>query len=233
MNPTDIVFIVIAATLVGAFAVTAVRIVTDRRRLHERFGDEYERVVAERGGRAEAEAELNRRVRQHRNLEIRPLTAADQARYRAAWLTISKRFIDDPSEAVRTADQLVSVLVAERGYPVVDYRDRVSNLSVEHAGVLDAYRSAHAVAVANNAGRATTEELRQALVHYRTVASDLIGAPLGPAATNGDDSDHDQAGSGGFTTAAGMAPPNIFERRISTGPVRRRMSGNVRMTAEA
>lgn len=177
MSTTDIVGIVIAVIVVAIFIAATARIVLQRRALKERFGNEYDRVVAEKGGRAAAEGELRLRQRRHSELPLIELSAEARAQFAAAWTEVQSEFVDDPAAAVQAADRLVSRVVADRGYPVVDYSDRLAHLSVDHAHVLGNYRDAHEISVRNDAGHATTEELRQALVHYRALVSDLLGDP--------------------------------------------------------
>ena len=175
MTTSDIVGIVIAVIIIAVIAGTALRIVTTRRELRQRYGDEYDRAITEHGGRAAAEAELRSRERRHEKLELHELSPEVRGRYRTAWIDLQGQFIEDPKAAVRSADQLVSQIVADRGYPVVDFSDRLAHLSVEHASVLSQYREAHDISVRNDAGTASTEELRQALVHYRELIADLLG----------------------------------------------------------
>jgi hypothetical protein len=175
MSTSAIVGIVIVVIAVATIVATAGRILVQRRELHERYGDEYQRVVTEKGGRAAAEAELKRRERAHEKLQLTELSPEVRSRFRSSWTDLQGQFVEDPKAAVHAADRLVSELVAERGYPVVDYSDRLAHLSVEHAGVLNLYRSAHDVSLRNDAGTATTEDLRQALVSYRELIADLLG----------------------------------------------------------
>ncbi len=186
MSATDVIVIVIVVVVVAVLAALAVRTM-QRRKLRERFGDEYQRVVDEKGGRSAAEAELRRREKHHATLELRDLSDADRVRFRDGWVAVQTLFVDDPVSAVRDGDRLVTELVSARGYPVSDYEDRLAQLSVEHANVLNHYRDAHEISTRNDAGKATTEELRQALVHYRELFADLLGErPVGetsPAAT--------------------------------------------------
>lgn len=190
MSATDVIVIVIVVVVVAVLAALAVRTMR-RRQLRERFGDEYQRVVDEKGGRSAAEAELRRREKLHATLELRDLSDADRARFREGWVAVQTLFVDDPVAAVRDGDRLVTELVAARGYPVSDYEDRLAHLSVEHANVLNHYRDAHEISTRNDAGKATTEELRQALVHYRELFADLLGerpdgetSPSGAAASS-------------------------------------------------
>lgn len=174
MSPTQIVVII----LVLAIAVAAVAVLWSLRRrqaLRSRFGPEYDRLVAKQDNRGSAERELRERERRHAELTLKPLTDASRARYAAAWEEIQARFVDSPAEAVGAADELVTRLVAERGYPTEDYEDQLAHLSVEHARTLTHYRDAHEIQLRNERGEASTEQLRQAVVHYRELFADLLG----------------------------------------------------------
>jgi hypothetical protein len=168
-------WILIAAAIVVAagLAFAALR----RRRtaqLQERFGPEYDRAVQERGGRREAEAELGSRVDRREKLEIRPLSPEARERYQAFWTRVQSEFVDDPPGAVASADQLVGSVMSERGYPMDDFEQRVDDISVDHPQVVERYRSAHGIARKNEEGQATTEDLRQAIKHYRALFEDLL-----------------------------------------------------------
>jgi len=115
------------------------------------------------------------RERRHAELELRPLDPAAHEHYTKSWEEIQVRFVDAPEQAVGEADELVTRLIADRGYPTGDYDDQLSHLSVEHARTLDHYRKAHDINERNARGEATTEQLRQALVHYRALFADLLG----------------------------------------------------------
>jgi hypothetical protein len=168
-----IILIIVIIVVIGAiaFGVRAAR----RRKLQNTFGPEYDRVVADSGNRAEAEKELRERERRHAELELRPLSPESQAKYSSAWEEAQIQFVDSPERAVNTADDLVGRLMAERGYPTGDFDERVANLSVEHASTLGHYRDAHEINKRNQNGEASTEDLRQALVHYRALFADLLG----------------------------------------------------------
>jgi hypothetical protein len=183
VNSSQITLLVVVIVVVAALAYAAYRMFGPRQNLQGRFGDEYDRVVAAKGGRAAGESELRRRMKEHESYQLREVTDDDRARYRDSWMVVQREFVDDPSAAVRDAEQLVSVFITDRGYPATGYDDRLVQLSVEHASVLDHYRSAHEIGVGNDAGRATTEELRQALVHYRDLFTNLLGADLGGETT--------------------------------------------------
>jgi hypothetical protein len=176
MSTTAIIVVIVVVVLVvaAALAVLALR-AARRRRLQERFGPEYERVVADRGSRREAEHELAERERRHAELPIRALPADAQARYASEWVLVQEQFVDAPVESVGAADRLVIELMAERGYPTGGYQQQVTDLSVEHARTLDHYRSAHEISGHAAGGTATTEDLRQAMVHYRALFEELLG----------------------------------------------------------
>jgi len=164
-----IVLLVVLAAI--AFAVSASR----RKKLQNTFGPEYDRVVADTGSRADGEKELREREKRHAELELKPLSAEATAKYSAAWEEVQIRFVDNPEEAVATADDLTTELIAERGYPTGDYDDQLANLSVDHARTLGHYRDAHEISRRSKNGEASTEDLRQALVHYRALFADLLG----------------------------------------------------------
>jgi hypothetical protein len=171
---TIIVLLVIAAIGFGIWFVTR------RRALQSRFGPEYDRAVADGDSRTAVERELRERERRHAELELRDLDPGAQVRYTAAWEEIQARFLDDPTGAVRDADALVTELIAERGYPTGDYEEHLASLSVEHARTLGHYRDAHEISQLSGRGEATTEQLRQAVVHYRTLFSELLGTDATP-----------------------------------------------------
>jgi hypothetical protein len=173
MTSTQIIILVVILIVIGLAA--AAWYLTRRRALRQRFGPEYDRMIAERDNRQEVERELRERERRHAELELRPLSAESRATYAAAWEEVQVRFVDSPDDAVRAGDELVTRLIAERGYPTGDYDEQLAHLSVEHARTLGHYRDAHEIHLRNERGEATTEEQRQALVHYRELFADLLG----------------------------------------------------------
>ena len=167
-----IVTVVVLLAIVGiAFEASAL---LRRRHLRTRFGPEYDRAISDQPTRAAAEHELRRRERRYDELQLVPLSAQDQMRYARQWTSIQAAFVDSPANAVRAADTLVTDVLQARGYPTDDFDERVETLSVDHATTLDHYRAAHEISEANARGEATTEQLRQALVHYRELATDLL-----------------------------------------------------------
>ena len=175
MSTTAIIILVVAIVVVLLLAAVAWSLYR-RRQLQERFGPEYERLVAEKPNRTTAERELRSREQRHAKLDLRPLEPEEREQYSAEWGRIQQTFVEQPVQAVTAADALITRVMAARGYPTGDYDERVSTLSVEHARTLDHYRQAHDISILNSRGDATTEQLRQAVVHYRALATDLLDA---------------------------------------------------------
>jgi hypothetical protein len=168
-----VLIIVVAAIVVLAVIWSAMR--TRRTRtLQERFGGEYDRTVDTTGDKKEAERDLLERQKQREELDIRPLTPQARDRYVGEWEATQARFVDDPSGAVRDADRLVQQVMAERGYPTHDWERREADISVDHPDLVDNYRAAHRISLANDEGQASTEDLRQSVVHYRALFSELL-----------------------------------------------------------
>jgi len=165
-----IVIVVIAALLVWYFTRQQRR----REELQQQFGPEYEHAVETYGGRGRAEQALSERTERVAALHIHPLAADESARFGDAWRQVQTDFVDDPENAIRRADSLCVEVMQARGYPMGDFEQRAADISVDHANVVEHYRAAHALAQKAERGDATTEELRQAMVHYRTLFEDLI-----------------------------------------------------------
>jgi hypothetical protein len=174
MSPLAVIILVIVILIVIAAVAWGVQ-ASRRKKLQSTFGPEYDRVVADTGSRSDGEKELREREKRHAELELKPLSAESRASYSKSWEEVQIQFVDNPEEAVTTADDLVTRLIAERGYPTGDYDDQLANLSVEHANTLGHYRDAHEISKRNASGEASTEDLRQALVHYRALFADLLG----------------------------------------------------------
>lgn len=177
MDPILWVMIVLIALLVGAAA--AWFLLQQRRRTHlrEHFGPEYDRAVSESGDRVRAERELEEREQRVRKLDIRPLSARQRDAFAASWRDVQARFVDTPSQAIHEADELVSEVMRQRGYPVGDFEQRAADVSVDHPRVVENYREARVISLRNRTGDAGTEELRQAMVHYRALFEDLLETP--------------------------------------------------------
>jgi hypothetical protein len=175
MDPIVWIVIVVAAVVIVAVVVALALRARRSRRLRERFGPEYERAEQAAGSRKAAEAELRAREKRHGQLDIRPLEDESRRRHVLRWQGVQTMFVDETARAVRDADVLVIEIMRERGYPMDRFEQRAADISVEHPQVVEHYRRAHGVRVASDRERVETEELRQALVHYRALVTELLG----------------------------------------------------------
>ena len=174
MNAATIVIVIVVSIVVGAGI--AYLVLRDRSlRLRKRFGSEYSRAVAETGNRWKAESTLARRAKRVEHLHVHVLTPAERRHFLEAWHELQGRFIDDPNESLIQADRLVASVMSAEGYPAADFEQRAADISVDHPEVVKNYRGGHRVVEAQ--GRADTEELRQGMIHYRTLLEDLLGQP--------------------------------------------------------
>ena len=172
--------LIVALLVILAGGIAAWVLVRKRRtgRLHTQFGaPEYARAVREDGNRRRAEAKLEERTERVESFHIRALAPGDHARFVESWRKAQTRFVDSPGEAVTEADQLLGDVMSARGYPVSDFEQRAADISVDHPLVMENYRAAHGIAVRQTPDRASTEELRQAMIHYRTLFEELVGEP--------------------------------------------------------
>ncbi|HEY1317916.1 MAG TPA: hypothetical protein VGF10_11905 [Gaiella sp.] len=172
------VWVLIAVAVVVLLAAAA-WLWTARRRtehLRGRFGPEYDRAVQSADGRRQAEAELVAREERHGQFELRPLSAPARDRYLADWRVVQARFVDDPRGAAASADSLIQSVMRERGYPVEDFDQRASDLSVDHAHVVEHYREGHRLATGGARDDDSTEDLRHAMQHYRALFEELVGS---------------------------------------------------------
>jgi type II secretory pathway pseudopilin PulG len=177
---TTQIAVIIAIIAVLAAGIAIALFVRKRRtqRLRTQFGGvEYTRALKEGGSRQKAEAALDQRADHVEALHIRPLAPGDRARFFELWARVQARFVDGPGGAVTDADQLLRDVMSTRGYPVSDFEQRAADLSVDHPLVLENYRAAHQTALRQAQGQASTEDLRQAMIHYRTLFEELVGEP--------------------------------------------------------
>lgn len=169
---------IIAIIVIVAVVVLVISAMTmTRRRLQQRFGPEYDRVVGEKHGQFRAAAELTRRERRVQRLRIRPLTASARGEYAAEWRVVQEGFVDQPRHALIEGQDLLASVMKERGYPAEDAEQIAADLSVTHAAMLDHYRTAQQVSADAERGDASTEDLRQALLHLRALFGQLLGKP--------------------------------------------------------
>lgn len=177
LNNMDPKVWVIIAVLIVAAVVIAWAVARKRRTdaLRQRFGPEYQRALREKGDRAEAE--LLERQKRVEKFSIRELSSAERERFITDWRVVQSRFVDDPQAAVRDADELVTRLMQTRGYPMSDFEQRAADISVDHPRVVDNYRAAHEIAIRHQRGQATTEDLRNAIIYYRSLFDELLSKP--------------------------------------------------------
>lgn len=166
-----VVVIVLLAVVVGASMMRQKR----SERLREQFGPEYEHAVESAGDQRAAERELIARKRKHDKLDIAELTPGSRARYVEAWGVTQAGFVDNPAKSVSEADRLVTEVMRERGYPVDDFEQRAADISVDHPKVVEHYRAAHILHLAQEQGEIGTEAQREAIVHYRALFEQLVG----------------------------------------------------------
>ena len=163
MGSTTIFAIVVAVVVILAIAAIVWMYLQKQRtqKLRDRFGPEYRRVLAERERRID-------------KLELKPLSPDSQHRFADRWQQEQARFVDSPREAVKNADRLVAEVMTERGYPMGDFEQRAADVSVDHPVGVENYRVAHAIAVRDRDHAVSTEELREAMIHYRALFADLL-----------------------------------------------------------
>lgn len=173
-NAWIIVGIVVLAVLVVGAILWSRRARSEH--LKDHFGPEYDRAVEAKGDRAKAEADLAEREKRVKKLDIRPLEPAERREFAQRWDDVQARFVDDPARAVSFADALIGDVMKTRGYPVTDFEQRAGDISVDHPVVVEHYHEAHEIALRHEGGDASTEDLRQAMIHYRALFDNLVGA---------------------------------------------------------
>src|SRR5271165_668381 len=173
--------IALAAAVVVVIAVLGWLYVRKRRGttadLRQKFGPEYDRAVLTHGSERKAEAKLADREKRIEKLNIRDLDPMEHERYSKQWQAVQSRFVDSPKGAVAEADDLRSSVMKARGYPVSEFDQRAADISVDHPRLVEDYRSAHAIALRVGKNGATTEDLRTAMIHYRTLFEELVQLP--------------------------------------------------------
>jgi hypothetical protein len=173
--------VLILIVVVGVIIVAAIVLLDVRKRrsakLRERFGPEYDRVLQQAGDARKAEGVLEFREKRREKFKIRPLSLADRSSFATRWSELQARFVDNPPGAVTVADSLVTDVMQARGYPMGEFEQRAADISVDYPVVVENYRSAHAIAMRHSSGRASTEDLRQAMIHYRALFQDLLEEP--------------------------------------------------------
>ncbi|MBV8199115.1 MAG: hypothetical protein JOZ15_00690 [Acidobacteria bacterium] len=173
---TQIVILVVLAAAVVAVLGWWLWKLRTRRDLQKHFGPEYQRTVERLGDRGKAEDDLEKRRQRVKKLEIRPLSEDERKRFTSEWQQVQAHFVDDPGGAITEAHALVTQAMTARGYPVTDNPQREADLSVAVPAVVDRYRQAREIADRNKRGQASTEDLRNAMIHYRSLFEALLAA---------------------------------------------------------
>lgn len=157
-----------------------------RRSRHKKFqaqyGEEYELALKKTGSAKKAQSELGNREKHFNQLNIRPLTEVEQKRYRSEWTDVQTKFVDEPGKAIGAADRLIIEVMQKQDYPLADFNQRAADISIRYPALVTNYRAARAIAIKNTDQKATTEELRQAMIYYRSLFEELVGTALPVAA---------------------------------------------------
>jgi hypothetical protein len=177
MDTRILIWIVIGA--VALIVIAALLLMRKRKsaQLKQHFGSEYDRVAQEQGDPRRAEAVLAQREKRVEKLSIHPLRGIQQDGYLQEWTAVQRRFVDDPSVAVTEADSLVTSVMTARGYPMSDFEQRAADISVNYPTVVHNYRSAREIVLRHTKGHSSTEDLRQAIVCYRSLFEELLDSP--------------------------------------------------------
>jgi uncharacterized protein YneF (UPF0154 family) len=174
MDTTTIIIVVVVVVIVGVILGLIFSRRNRSKKLQEKFGPEYDRTVQTLGGEKKAQTELNERQKHVETLDIRPLSVIEHDRYLAEWTAVQSKFVDEPGQAVVDADRLIMEVMQLRGYPVADFDQRAADLSVSYPALVTNYRGAREIANKNKLGQANTEELRQAMIYYRSLFEELL-----------------------------------------------------------
>jgi hypothetical protein len=181
LSALDPKLIVLAAAVIVIIALLAWLYMRNRRSktagLRQKFGPEYDRAVLTHGSERKAEAKLADRKERVGKLNLRDLDRVESEKFSRQWESVQSRFVDSPKGAVAEADDLVSSVMKARGYPVSDFDQRTADISVDHPRVVENYRSAHEIALRVGKDQATTEDLRTAMIHYRSLFEELVQVP--------------------------------------------------------
>jgi hypothetical protein len=175
MNTTYIIIAVVLALVIVGLVLGPIFARRKRsERLHNQFGPEYDRTVQTLGNEKEAQAELEERRKHVETLNIRPLSLSERERYLADWTAVQSKFVDEPGQAIGDADRLIMEVMQMRAYPVSDFEQRAADISVNYPDLVSNYRAAREIALKNEQQQADTEELRQAMIHYRSLFEELL-----------------------------------------------------------
>ncbi len=173
-QPYIIITAVVVLVIIGA--IVGVVFARQRRtqKLQKQFGSEYDRTVQTLGGEKKAQTELNARQKHVESLNIHPLSVSERERYLVDWTAVQSKFVDEPGQAIVDADHLIMEVMQVRAYPVSDFDQRAADISVKYPALVSNYRAAREIALKNKQGQADTEELRQAMIYYRSLFEELL-----------------------------------------------------------
>jgi hypothetical protein len=175
MSPTYIIIaVVVIVVIMGAIMAPTFARRKKSQKFQSKYGPEYDRTVQTAGNEKKAQAELNGRQKHVDTLNIRPLSVSERERYQAEWTAIQAKFVDQPGQATVEADHLIMEVMKVRAYPISDFDQRAADISVNYPNLVSNYRAAREIAIKNEQHTATTEELRQALIHYRSLFDELL-----------------------------------------------------------
>jgi hypothetical protein len=176
VNSTLIIVIAVVVLVIIGFLIALVASRRQRtKRLKSKFGTEYDQTMKASGSRKKGQKELDERLKHAKTLDIRPLTVSERERYQADWTAVQTKFVDQPGQAIGDADRLIMEVMQLRAYPVSDFEQRAADISVKYPALVSNYRAARAIAIKNEHHQADTEELRQAMIYYRTLFKELLG----------------------------------------------------------
>jgi hypothetical protein len=174
MSTTYIIIIVVVLVVLGVILALIFSPKKRSQQFQNKFGPEYDRVVTTAGSEKKAQAELNQRQKHVDTMNIRPLSVSERERYQAEWTAIQAKFVDQPGQATVEADHLIMEVMKVRAYPVSDFNQRAADVSVNYPTLVSNYRAAREIAIKNEQHSANTEELRQALIYYRSLFDELL-----------------------------------------------------------
>lgn len=174
MSTTTVLIALVIVVALGAILAPIFVRQMRSKRFHEKYGPEYDRAVKTMGGNDKAQVEMGERQKHVDSLIIRPLTDSEQARYSAEWQAVQSKFVDEPGQAIVDADRLIMEVMQLRGFPLSDFEQRAADISINYPDVVANYRAARDIALKNRQHKADTEELRTAVVYYRSLFDELL-----------------------------------------------------------
>ena len=174
MDTTSIIIVVLVFVIIGAILGLVFARRRRSERLHDHFGPEYDHTVQAMGDEKKAQTELNERQKHVEALDIRPLSVSERERYLADWTAVQSKFVDEPGQAIVDADRLIMEVMQKRAYPESDFAQRAADVSVSYPALVSNYRAARVIALKNEQHQADTEELRQAMIYYRSLFEELV-----------------------------------------------------------